>query len=149
MPTELGDFHHPILLNKPDFEEKMAKCIRAVEDGLPPKNACILVWGIYPRTYDKWFRHAADDLEAGFTAEESNLIKLMMALSQKDEGLHRRLIKTATKMAVDDESATMLKFLLETRYDYTPKKRSEVELATKEDTTFNINIVESKPKEDD
>lgn len=148
MPTPLGDFHQPFLLNKSDFEEKLKKCVEAVEDGLPPANACRLVWGIIPRTYNRWYQQATEDMEAGFTASESNLIKLILALSGKDEKLHLRLIKTATKLAVDDESATMLKFLLETRYDYSTKKRSEVDIGTKEDITFNINIVESKPRED-
>ena len=147
MPTGHGDFHHPRLLEK-DFDKNLEKCIKAVKDGLPPQNACVLVFGIHPDTFKNWYRWARDDLDAGFDETESNLIKLILALSKNDEKLHRRLIKTASKMAIDDESATMLKFLLETRYDYTPKKRNEVELATKEDTTFNINIVESKPKDD-
>ena len=147
MPTPHGDFHHPKYLEK-DFDKNLEKCIKAVKDGLPPMNACVLVFGIHPETYKKWYTWARDDMDAGFDETESNLIKLILALSQNDERLHRRLMRTAQKMAIDDESATMLKFLLETRYDYTPKKKSEVDIGTKEDTTFNINIVESKPKED-
>lgn len=151
MPKPNGDFYSSPILDKyndKDYDHELEKCVEAVKDGLPPVNACMLVFGIHESTYSRWYRQVTEDIEAGFDETDSRMIRLILALSQNDQKLHKRLIKTATKMAIDDESATMLKFLLETRYDYAPKKKSEVELATKEDTTFNINIVESKKKDD-
>ena len=55
MPTELGDFHQPNnLLDKNGFEEKLPQAIKAVEDGLPSREACMLIFGVGKESFKKY-----------------------------------------------------------------------------------------------
>lgn len=149
MPTPMGDFHHPDkLVDSNDFKTKYAKAINYVSDGLPPQEACTLVFGVAKRTFRKWVEWAMEDIEAGFDESESNLIKLMIGLAQEDAKLHKRISETAISIAVDERNTQMIQFLLKTRFGYAEKSKSEVEVSTDDETNFNINIIESKPKDD-
>ena len=148
MPTELGDFHQPrALFDKNGFKEKLPKAVDAVRDGLPAREACMLVFGIGKESFKKWKKWYEDDVNAGFDETESNLIKLMKELSKEDISLHRRFTKTAVRIATEEDNVNMLQFMLKTRFGYSEKNKSEVELSTDEETNFQINIVESKPRE--
>lgn len=149
MPTPLGDFHHPHLLHRGDFEEKYQLAITCVRDGMPPLDACQLAFGtINPRTFDKWRRDALSDIEAGFDEEDSNLIKLMRGLAKADQDLHRSLIKQGVKIATDG-NVNMLQFLLKTKYNYSEKTKSEVQVSTEEEAPIRFEIVDMQPNEEE
>ena len=144
MVTKQGDFTHPYKLEK-DFKANYEKSINMVKDGLTVKDSCIAVFGITDRTFRNWEKSAIEDLEAGFTADESNLIKLMMDLSKENIELCRKLSKKAFDMAINGDNANMVQFLLKTRYGYTDKTKHSFEVEEKEDFNFSINIVDAKP----
>ena len=100
------------------------------------------------KTYHNWFNWAIEDIDAGFDETESNLIKLFIGLAKADARLHARLSKTAIHMAVDNENTQMLQFLLKTRYGYSEKNKSSVEISSN-DAPISFNIVDMKPNEDD
>lgn len=147
MVTPMGDFHHPFFCQKPDFEDKMNECVKLIEEGLTPQDACVMVIGVLPRQYRRWVNMAIDDLKAGFDAEESNLIKFITALAKADASLHQKLSGKAVKLAVEDEDPMMLKFLLQTRYDYSTKK--DIEVSSNEDAPVAINIIDMQPVNED
>ena len=150
MPTPLGDFHQPDrLLDRHNFDKKYEEVIKLVDDGLPAADACTMVFELASnKTYHNWFNWAIEDIDAGFDETESNLIKLFIGLAKADARLHARLSKTAIHMAVDNENAQMLQFLLKTRYGYSEKNKSSVEISSN-DAPIAFNIVDMKPNEDD
>ena len=115
-----------------------------VKDGLPVKEACILTFGITDRTFRNWEKWAIEDIEAGFTADESNLIKLMVGLLKEDLNLHRKLTKKAFEIALYDNDTKMIHFLLKTRYNYSEKTKHEIE-ANSDTAPVTFNIVPMKP----
>lgn len=149
MPTPLGDFHHPDrLLDKNGFDKKYKSVIKYVDEGLPAADACTLVFGLASnKTYHNWFNWAVEDIEAGFDETESNLIKLFVGLAEADARLHARLSRTAIHMAVDKENSQMLQFLLKTRYGYSEKTKSQVEIST-DDAPIAFNIVDMEADEE-
>ena len=68
-----------------------------------------------------------------------------------DSDSERRLARRARELALDENTPNteMLKFLLERRHGYKKQTQQDVEIATKDDLNFNINIVDSKPQKDD
>lgn len=148
MTTPSGDFHHPDALAPwKGFDEKYEKAIELAKDGVPAEDICMGVFGTSKRQFRNWIKYYQSDVEAGYDEEDSNLIKLLLGIAKEDLKLHRKLSKKGIDMALDGNSQ-MLQFLLKTRYGYAERSKSEVELSTEEDTNFNINIVESKPRED-
>lgn len=146
-----GDFHQPNrLLDKNGFSKKYERVIKHIKEGMSPEGAVRLVFGIVRSTWFEWKNHAEDDIKAGFTADESNLIKLYEGIAAADMRTRRRLEIKSVEMATDEEpSIDMLKFLLERRYGYKKKSQQDVEVSTKDDFNFNVNIVESKPIDKD
>lgn len=145
MTTPLGDFHHPRKLND-NWEENFEKCKKWVSDGVPVKDAVMSIFGITKMQYYNWLKYYESDVEAGFNASESRLIELIDALKKLDGKLHHKLAKNSVELALDG-SVDMSKFLLERRYGY-KKPSKEIEVGTKEDTSFTFNITQSKPKDD-
>ena len=145
MVTNQGDFTHPYKLEK-DFKANYEKAISYVRDGLTVKDACVSVFGISERTFRNWYNCALDDMEAGFNESESNLIKLIVGLSKEDAELNRKLSKKAFDIAINDDNVSMLQFLLKTRFNYTDKTKHDIEFTNDKDVSFNINIVEPKPR---
>lgn len=145
MVTKNGDFHHPNNLNdNKGFNNNYDKAIGYVKDGLPVKEACILTFGITDRTFRNWEKWAIEDIEAGFTADESNLIKLMIGLLKEDLNLNRKLTKKAFEIALNENDTKMIQFLLKTRYNYSEKTKHEIE-ATNDNAPVTFNIVPMKP----
>lgn len=145
MTTPHGDFHHPTKLYK-NWEENFEKCKKWVSDGVPVKDAVMSIFGITKMQYYNWLKYYESDVEAGFNASESRLIELIDALRKVDGKLHHKLAKNSVELALDG-SVDMSKFLLERRYGY-KKPSKEIEVGTKEDTSFTFNITQSKPKDD-
>ena len=149
MPTDLGDFHQPhALLDRRGFDKKYEKALELAKDGVPARDICTSIFGIGSNQFDHWFHWAYEDIEAGFTEEESNLIKLILGIAKEDVNLHRRLSKTAINMAIN-ENTQMLQFLLKTRFGYSEKSKSELEVSSKNDTPVKFEIVDMTPNEDD
>ena len=149
MPTELGDFHQPhALLDRRGFPEKYEQAIELARDGVPARDICVSVFGIGSNQFDNWFKWAYDDIEDGFTEEESNLIKLILGIAREDVKLHRRLTKTAINMAVN-ENSQMLQFLLKTRYGYSEKTKSEVAVSSRDETPVKFEIVDMTPNDEE
>lgn len=150
MPTPLGDFHQPdALLDRKGFDEKYERAIRYARDGLPAKDICMMLFGVSLRQYTNWVKWVEEDLEAGFDETESNLIKLILGIAKEDAKLHKRLSKTAIEMAIDDKNSQMLQFLLKTRYGYTEKTKSELEVSSKEEAPIKFEIVDMQPNDEE
>lgn len=150
MPTPHGDFHQPhALLNRHGFDKRYVKALEYCEKGLPPKEATEMAFDIIlnRHKWSKWNRWAIEDMEAGFDEEDSNLIKLMLGLAAKDNNLHMLLSKRAIKVA-EDGNPQMLQFLLKSRYGYTEKTKTDVEI-TNDDTPIKFEIVDMTPNEEE
>lgn len=150
MPTETGDFHQPyVLLDKNGFDENFKKAQGYCRRGLPARESVESAFNIIlpPYKWNKWRRWVEEDVADGFTDEDSNLIKLFLGMAKIDNNLHLKLAEKAFDMA-DDGDPEMVKFLLKTRYDYSEKKRTDVEI-TNDDAPISFNIVDMKPNEDD
>lgn len=144
MVTPMGDFHHPNKLCG-DWKDDFEKCVEWVKDGVPPKDAIMSIFGISKRQYNNWIKFYEDDVEAGFDASVSRLIKLFDELKKYDGQLHHKLVKTSVNIALDG-NVEMNKFLLERKYGY-KKPSKELEIGTKEDTEFTFNLTQPKSKE--
>ena len=77
------------------------------------------------------------------------MLDVYFTVLSADANSERKLTRKARELALDDNNTEMLKFLLERRHGYKKQTQQEVEVATKDDLNFNINIVDSKPKKDD
>lgn len=150
MPLPNGDFHQPYrLFDRNDFKKNYKKAIELVRDGLPAQDACNLVFGLAShKTYHQWFNWAIEDMEAGFDETESNLIKLFIGLARADAELHSRLARKAVQLATDRENVQMLQFLLKTRYKYSERNISEVEINT-DDTPIVFNVIDMEEDEEE
>lgn len=149
MVTNQGDFHQPTkLYDSNNFAKNYEKAINYVKDGLRVKETCMIVFNITDRTFRNWQNWAIDDLEAGFTSEESNLIKLITGLSREDMELNRKLSKKAFDIAINDGDTNMIKFLLKTRYGYNEKTKHEIE-TTLENAPITFHFVDMKPNNND
>ena len=149
MPTPLGDFHQPFaLLDKNGFKEKYKQAIEYARKGLPMKDTCIAVFGIHETHYYKWHKWVIEDLEDGFTDEDSNLIKLFLGMAKADAMLHLQLKEKGIDLAMEG-NANMIQFLLKTQYGYSEVNKTELELSTEEETPIRFEIVDMKPNEEE
>lgn len=137
-----NDFHDPYTLGS-DWKSKTDKVARYVsEDGMKINEALTLVFGVHKRTWDKWRRWALEDYENGFTG--TRLQEVVTKLSQADMEAGRFLSRKARDLALKEDNVEMLKFLLERRHGYKKESKKDVEVSTKDDFNFNINITDSK-----
>ena len=140
-------YHRPNTLAK-GYKANLKKAVKYIEeDGLKIHQAVSLAFGITQRTWNIWEKNAIEDLENGFTGTE--LLDVYFTVLSADANSERKLTRKARELALDDNNTEMLKFLLERRHGYKKQTQQEVEVATKDDLNFNINIVDSKPKKDD
>lgn len=131
-----------------EFEKQLDNTLEYINRGTSPQDAVQICFGISRDTWYRWKRNYQKDLADGYTSRTSRLILLMTKISQQDLKTKSRLEARAVFRAEHDESPDMLKYVLERRYGYVKKQKKDVEVGTKEDTTFNINITESKPRKD-
>lgn len=147
--TKNMDYYAPKTLKyENDFEKNLDLVLYHINQGSSPIDAVMMIFGISRRTWFVWKRKYEEDIAKGWTRRDSNLILLIEEISKADLRTKARLEARAVIRAETDESPDMLKFVLERRYGYVKKSKKDVEVGTKEDTTFNINITESKPRED-
>lgn len=139
--------HQPFKLEV-DFEENLEKALNLIENGTNARDAVMIAFEITKETWYKWRKYYEEDVEDGFNNTASNLILLFEKISNADLTAKSNLEQRAYKRALTDETPDMLKFVLERRFDYIKKNKSDVEVGTKEDTTFNINIVKPEEKKD-
>ena len=140
-------YHRPNTLAQ-GYKANLKKAVKYIEeDGLKIHQAVSLAFGITQRTWNIWEKNAIEDLENGFTGTE--LLDVYFTVLSADANSERKLTRKARELALDDNNTEMLKFLLERRHGYKKQTQQEVEVATKDDLNFNINIVDSKPKKDD
>ena len=144
MPTKDGDPHYPYILQK-RYKETKDKVTAAVERGLPPNKAFVSV-GLTEHRYRNWYNWAIEDIEAGFT--DTPLVNFMTAVAQANEKVHERLIDKGLELA-DEGDASMIQFLLKTRFGYDTKKKTEVELSGNKKAPVTFQIVDMKPLEND
>lgn len=144
MPTKDGDPHYPYILQK-RYKETKEKVIAAVTRGLPPNKAFVSV-GLTEHRYRNWYNWAIEDIEAGFT--DTPLVNFMVAVAQANEKVHERLIDKGLELA-DEGDASMIQFLLKTRFGYDTKKKTEVELSGNKKAPVTFQIVDMKPLEND
>lgn len=149
MVTELGDFHHPDRLCGRQYEQEKKEVLRAVKDGMEPKDACMMIYGITPQTWYNWVKWTEDDIRAGFNAEESRLIKLMTEMASHRLGLRHKLEKKANRMALKEDNVEMLKFLLERKHGYEKKTKKDVDVGVKEDAPIKFEFVDMTPTDNE
>ena len=135
--------HYPRFFQT-DFQKKLDAVCADVKKGMPIKNAFVHQ-GVNPRTYDSWKQMLKEDWEDGF--DDTPLMRFMNHVAVAYEDAHSDLLGKAFDLA-DEGDGQMVMFLLKTLYGHNPNSKKEVELSTTEDTTFNINIVEAKKKDD-
>ena len=150
MPTSSGAPHMPYkLLDKNGFEENLKKVIRYVKKGTTPKNACIIAFGIHERMWYTWVEQAEEDLLDGYTAQTSNLIKLMMELARADANVRLLLEQKGMELALDSDNVELVKFFLERRFGYSKTAKKEVELSSKEEAPVKFEFVNMTPTENE
>ena len=108
----------------------------------------MMVFDINQSQFNRWLRHAEEDIIAGFTEEDSRLIELMIKIGREELNLRRRLERRANKLALS-ESNDMLKFLLERRHGYTKQTQKDIEVSTKEEAPIKFEFVDMKPTENE
>lgn len=142
-----NDFHDPIALGS-NWKSKTNKAVEYIEeDGVKVNEALSLAFDVHEKTWFRWRNWALEDIEKGYTG--TRLQTVVTKLCQADIEAGRRLSRRARDLALAEESnVEMLKFLLERRHGYKKESKKEVEVATKDDLNFNINLTESKPKEE-
>ena len=148
MVTERGDFHHPNKLSK-NYKENKAKVLAAIKDGMRPKDACIMTFGMLERQWRRWIEFVEDDIAHGFDETESNLIDLFMAMAREELSLRQKLERKANNMALADDNVEMLKFLLERRHGYTKQSKKDVDVAVKEEVPVKFEFVDMTPTENE
>lgn len=138
-----NNFHHPHALGS-DWKSKTNKACRYIkDDGMKVNEAVTLVFGVNEKVWFRWRKEALEDIENGFTG--TTLQKVVTQLCQADVEAGRLLSRRARDLALADESnVEMLKFLLERRHGYKKESKKDVEVSTKDDFNFNINITDSK-----
>ena len=147
MVTPLGDFHHPYRLEK-NFDENYKKAVEYAKKGVPARDIVMGIFNITIKQFYNWQDFYHDDVEHGFDASESKLIKLFDALKKEDTHLHMRLSETAVSMAIDDRNPVMVQFLLKTKYGYSEKTKQEIEF-NNEDTPIKFEIVDMTPNDEE
>jgi len=142
-------YHRPNALAH-GYKTKLRKAVKYItEDGLRIEKAVALAFGISDKRWYVWQKQAREDEENGFTGTE--LLNVYHAIMAADSDGERKLARRAQDLALDEinPNTEMLKFLLERRHGYKKQTQQEVEVATKDDLNFNINIVDSKKKKDE
>lgn len=146
MPKKMpgNDFHEPITIKK-GYKTQLKKAKQYIqEDGLRIEQAVALAFGVHEKTWFNWQRMVREDEEKGFTG--TRLMEVYYGLIQANAGGERKVSRKAMEL-VEEGNPEMVKFILERRFGYKKTSAKEVEVATKDDLNFNINIVDSK-KED-
>lgn len=141
-------FNSPAFGDEKEFDNRLDNALGYIKTGTSPEDAIRICFNISRDTWYKWKRKYLEEVADGWTRRTSRLVLLFEEISKADLKTKSRLEARAVHRAETDESTDMLKFVLERRYGYVKKSKKDVEVGTKEDTTFNINITESKPRED-
>ena len=113
------------------------------ESGVKPIDA-FAYYGIPAWTYYKWREFYKKELKEGKT--DTPLIRLFKHCEKGDANLKVAVGKIAMDKIYNDGDAETMRFVMKHRLGYNNKQ--EIEVSTPEDTTFNINIIESKPRDD-
>lgn len=143
-----GDkFHEPRLLQGKNYRQNMQKVKEGIEDGLYPNEAVAAAFGCDKTRFSVWKRWALEDREAGYTG--TKLQKVVERILGWDIRNKRIYTRKANKIALEDENVDMLKFMLERRHGFKKESKKDVEVSTKDDLTFNLNIVDSKPEKEE
>lgn len=148
MPTPMGDCHRPDKLTK-DFSKNKKAILKAISDGMTPKDAVQMIFGINDKSWYNWVNWTEEDLADGYTSDESRLIDLMESMSKAHLGLRRKLEKKANELALDEEHTDMLKFMLERRHGYKKETKKDVDVAVKENAPIKFEFVDMTPTENE
>lgn len=141
--TYQGEYFHPKYLDDPNWEKYEKEIMECLSLGMRPRPA-FRAAGLHEWLYHDWNKRFAKEIEKG--VRDSPFVKFMLRMAMKSEIHHKTLLKKANEIALDgDGNAKMIQYLLDTTKKYARKQ--EVEVATAEDTTFQINIIDSQPKE--
>ena len=148
MVTPAGDFHHPYKLEK-NYPENKEKVLKAIRDGMSPRDACVMTFGMLDRQWRRWVEFVEDDIANGFDETESNLIDLFLSMAKEEMSLRQQLERKANYMALEDDNVEMLKFLLERRHGYTRQTKKDVDVAVKEEVPVKFEFVNMTPTENE
>lgn len=126
------------------YENLLENVKNDVRKGMRVKSAIIKNASISKHTAGYWYRDCVKELEDGKT--DTPLIRLFVQAGVGDAEFESRVLDVANRL-MDEGDSSMVQFLMKTRLGYKSTSKKEVEMSTKEDTTFNINIVDSKKQE--
>lgn len=149
MVTSQGDFHHPYKVHNQNYKENKEKVLKAISNGMSPKDACIMVFGILERQWYRWMEFVEDDIANGFDETESALIDLFLSMAKEEMNLRQQLEKKANSLALNEDNVEMLKFLLERRHGYTKQTKKDVDVAVKEEVPIKFEFVDMTPTENE
>lgn len=131
--------------NKYKAYEKLCEEVpKLIKDTGIKVNDALAYFGINKHTYYSWKSAYLKELRDGKT--DTPLIRLYKACERGDADLKAAVGKIAMEKIYKEGDGETMRFVMKHRLGYNEKK--EVELSTAEDTSFNINIVESKPRDD-
>ena len=140
-----NDYHEPYVLKK-NWKANMKKVTEYIqEDGLRVDKAVALAFGVHEKTWFMWQKYVQEDEENGY--HDTKLMQVYYGVIKANAKGERKMARKANEMALVDGNPEMVKFILERRYGYKKTSAKEVEVATKDDLNFNINIVDSKKEE--
>lgn len=142
--TFTGDYFHPKYMDDPNWDKYEKEILYCLGLGMRPR-AAFRSAGLPDTLYNQWNRRFPQEIEKGVT--DSPFIKFMLRMAVKSEFHHKSLLKKANEIALDGEgNSKMIQYLLDTTHQYS--KKQEVEVSTSEDTSFQINIIDSEPKKE-
>lgn len=140
-------YHRPNALAH-GYKTKLKKAVKYVEeDNLKVDKAVSMAFGIRPRQWRRWEEMVVEDVNKGYSGTE--LMDVYFTLMEADGRCESKFTRKAGNLALEEDNVDMIKFILERRFGYKKQTQKEVEVATKDDLNFNINIVDSKKKEDE
>ena len=128
------------------YENLLEEVPRAVRNGLKPRDAVMFHAGISQKTYSTWKRGFEKEIEDG--KRDTPLCRLFLPIMKADGALYEHVMKNMMAL-VDEGDGESIRFMVRHRLGYSATNKQEVELSTDEDFSFNINIVDSKKREDD
>lgn len=128
------------------YENLLENVHKDVKNGVELIDAIRLNAGVTRTAALQWRQAFIKELEDDKT--DTPLIRLFTSGLKGDAKLYRKVMKLVVDKAEEGDTNAMI-YLAKHRLGYNSTKKQEVELSTKDDFSFNINIVDSKDNDGD
>ena len=128
------------------YEKLIENVGNDVRRGVKLLDAIRLNAGITNMAVNQWKNAFIKEMEDGKT--DTPLIRLFSTGLKSDAVLYRKIMGLVVDKAEEGDTNAMI-YLAKHRLGYNSTKKQEVELSTKDDFSFNINITESENNDGD